>query len=127
MAEEIEDAHGIPVEVVTTGDRPLDEGLEALVAGLREALLNAVRHGAPPVTVYAEVGPTGVEAFVRDHGSGFDLDDVPADRLGVRESILGRMARHGGSARVRRLDDGTEVALALPLTGAADIPSEMTP
>lgn len=127
VAEEIEDAHGIPVEVVTTGDRPLDEGLEALVAGLREALLNAVRHGAPPVTVYAEVGPTGVEAFVRDHGSGFDLDDVPADRLGVRESILGRMARHGGSARVRRLDDGTEVALALPLTAAADIPSEMTP
>ena len=127
VAEEIEDAHGIPVEVVTTGDRPLDEGLEALVAGLREALLNAVRHGAPPVTVYAEVGPTGVEAFVRDHGSGFDLDDVPADRLGVRESILGRMARHGGSARVRRLDDGTEVALALPLSAQADIPLEMAP
>lgn len=127
VAEEVEDVHGIPVEVVTTGDRPLDEGLEALVAGLREALLNAVRHGAPPVTVYAEVGPTGVEAFVRDHGSGFDLDDVPADRLGVRESILGRMARHGGSARVRRLDDGTEVALALPLSAQADIPLEMAP
>ena len=66
---------------------------------MREALLNAVRHGAPPVSVYVEVGPTGVEAFVRDHGAGFDMDDVPDDRLGVRESIIGRMRRHGGTAR----------------------------
>ena len=49
-----------------------------------------------------------------DRGTGFDLDDVPADRLGVRQSILGRMERHGGSARVRRRDDGTEVELRLP-------------
>jgi hypothetical protein len=39
---------------------------------------------------------------------------VPDDRLGVRQSILGRMERHGGTARVRRRDDGTEVELRLP-------------
>jgi signal transduction histidine kinase len=39
---------------------------------------------------------------------------VPVDRLGVRQSILGRMERHGGTARVRRRDDGTEVELRLP-------------
>jgi signal transduction histidine kinase len=55
---------------------------------------------------------------VRDHGPGFDLAEVPQDRFGVRESILGRMARHGGSAALRRLDDGTEVSLSLPLTAA---------
>jgi signal transduction histidine kinase len=66
------------------------------------------------VSAYVEIGPSGVEAFVRDHGPGFELDDIPEDRLGVRQSILGRMERHGGSARVRRLESGTEVALALP-------------
>jgi signal transduction histidine kinase len=63
-----------------------------------------------------EVGPVAVEAFVRDHGAGFDPDAVPGDRLGVRESILGRMHRHGGTAAVRRLEDGTEVSLRLPVT-----------
>jgi signal transduction histidine kinase len=51
---------------------------------------------------------------VRDRGEGFDLADIPEDRLGVRASILGRMERHGGTARVRRREDGTEVELTLP-------------
>jgi signal transduction histidine kinase len=56
-----------------------------------------------------------VEAFVRDRGPGFDLAEVPEDRLGVRESIIGRMERHGGSARVRSAPgEGTEVRLLLP-------------
>jgi signal transduction histidine kinase/phage shock protein PspC (stress-responsive transcriptional regulator) len=114
VAHEVEDLHGVPIELVVTGDRPLDGGGTALVRALRESLLNAVRHGAPPVSAYVEVGAGGVEAFVRDHGPGFDPATVPADRLGVRESIVGRMTRHGGSARLRRLEDGTEVALTLP-------------
>lgn len=113
--EEVEDLHPVPVDLVVTGDRPLDEPGTVLVAALREAVLNAVRHGQPPVSTYVEVGPSQVEAFVRDHGPGFDLADVPGDRLGVRESILGRMARHGGKAQVRRLANGTEVSLCLPV------------
>ena len=38
-------------------------------------------------------------AFVRDRGKGFDLATVEPGRLGVRESIIGRMARHGGQGR----------------------------
>jgi signal transduction histidine kinase/phage shock protein PspC (stress-responsive transcriptional regulator) len=113
-AHEVEDLHGIPIEVVSTGDRPLDDGGQALVRAVRESLLNAVRHGAPPVSLYLEVGPSGVEAFVRDHGPGFDVGEIPEDRLGVRQSILGRMERHGGAARLRRLEQGTEVSLTLP-------------
>jgi signal transduction histidine kinase len=116
VASDIETLHGIPVDVVVTGDRALGEAGAALVRALREALANAVRHGAPPVSVYLEVGPAYAEAFVRDHGPGFDPADVPEDRLGVRESIFGRMKRHGGEAQVRRLDDGTEVRLRMPLT-----------
>jgi signal transduction histidine kinase/phage shock protein PspC (stress-responsive transcriptional regulator) len=130
VAHEVEDLHGIPIELVITGDRPLDVGGSALVQALREALLNAVRHGAPPVSAYVEVGSARVEAFVRDHGPGFDLDDVPRDRLGVRESILGRMSRHGGTAALRRLEHGTEVSLSLPVTTAgapAEAPSDGQP
>ena len=114
VAAEVEDLHGVPVDVVVTGDRGLDDGGRALVRAMREAMLNGVRHGSPPVSAYVEIGPTSVEAFVRDHGGGFDPDAVPADRLGVRESILGRMSRHGGTATVRRRDPGTEVILVMP-------------
>ena len=129
VAHEVEDVHGIPIELVATGDRPLDDGGTALVRAVRESLLNAVRHGRPPVSVYLEIGPSGVEAFVRDHGDGFELDDIPDDRLGVRQSILGRMERHGGSARVRRLEQGTEVSLTLPplTTNGAGAPAGSVP
>ena len=115
VGHEVEDLHGVPIELIVTGDRPLDADGQALVNALREALLNAVRHGAPPVSAYVEVGRASVEAFVRDHGAGFDPDEIPEDRLGVRESIVGRMQRHGGTARVRRLESGTEVSLELPV------------
>lgn len=119
-AHEVEDLHGVPIELIVTGERPLDQDGQALVSAAREAMINAVRHGAPPVSAYVEVGPDRVEAFVRDHGPGFDPDTVPDDRLGVRESILGRMARHGGTARVRQLEQGTEVGLELPITTARE-------
>ena len=113
-AHDVEDRNGVVIDLVVTGDRPLEEHGTALVRAMREAMLNATRHGKPPVTAYAEIGPSGVEAFVRDRGEGFDIGDIPQDRLGVRASILGRMERHGGTAKVRRREDGTEVELTLP-------------
>jgi signal transduction histidine kinase/phage shock protein PspC (stress-responsive transcriptional regulator) len=115
VTADVEDRFGVAVEVVVVGDRRLDERTAVLVAALREACVNAVRHAGAPVTVYVESGPDGVEAFVRDRGPGFDPDAVPADRLGVRESIVGRMQRHRGSATIRSLTgDGTEVRLDMP-------------
>lgn len=115
VVDEVEDLHGVPVDLVSTGDRPFDEGGQACAQATREALLNAVRHGAPPVSVYVEVGPRMVEVFVRDRGEGFDVESIAQDRLGVRESIVGRMNRHGGRARIRRLEEGTEVSIHLPV------------
>jgi signal transduction histidine kinase/phage shock protein PspC (stress-responsive transcriptional regulator) len=115
LAAEAEDVHGAVVEVVSVGDRPVNDRTASLLAALREAVVNAARHAQSPVRVYVESGPEGVEAFVRDRGPGFDLASVPEDRLGVRESIIGRMERHGGSARVRSAPgEGTEVRLLLP-------------
>ncbi|MCW2666602.1 MAG: putative signal transduction histidine kinase, partial [Frankiales bacterium] len=112
----VEEATGMAVESVVVGDLPLDEPVTALVAGTREALLNAAKHaGVPTVSLYAEVGPDRVEVFVRDRGRGFVPELVPQDRMGLAESVVGRMARHGGKAVVvSGPGEGTEVRLELP-------------
>ncbi len=115
VVAEVEDHHGVPIDVVVVGDRAPCERTAALLRATREALVNAVRHGRPPVSLYLEVGPDMCEVFVKDRGDGFDLDEVPEDRFGVRESIIGRMTRVGGSAAVRSRAGGTEVQLRLPV------------
>ena len=115
-AAEVEERHGVPVEVVVVGERELDANLEALVAAAREAMTNAAKFGAgSPVDVYAESNSDAVHVYVRDRGPGFDPAALPPDRHGVRESIVGRMERHGGRARiVSDPETGTEVELELP-------------
>jgi signal transduction histidine kinase len=114
-AAEVEERHGVPVEVVVVGDRELDAGHEAVVAAAREAMTNAAKFGGgSPVDVYAESADSRTQVFVRDRGPGFDPAAVPVDRRGVRESIMGRMARHGGRARVTSAPgSGTEVEIVL--------------
>lgn len=116
VAAEVEDAHGVHVEVVCVGDAPITEEDRPLVLATREAITNAAKHsGAGTVDVYAEARADAVEIFVRDRGLGFDPAQVAEDRQGVRGSIVGRMERHGGSASVRSVPgDGTEVRLSLP-------------
>jgi signal transduction histidine kinase/phage shock protein PspC (stress-responsive transcriptional regulator) len=118
-AAEVEDSLGNAVDVVSVGDTAMTERHEALVQASREAMVNASRHGGGTVSVYLEVADGGVEIFVKDRGPGFDPQSVPADRMGVRESIIGRMKRHGGTAVISSSADGTEVRLRLP-SDAAD-------
>jgi signal transduction histidine kinase len=115
-AAEIEDVHGVTVDVVAVGDCELDEPLRPVVQATREAVTNAAKHARTGrVDVYAEVSSGAVDVFVRDRGAGFVLDDVPEDRYGVRRSILDRMERHGGTAEVRSAPgEGTEIRLHLP-------------
>jgi signal transduction histidine kinase len=116
VTAEVEAVHGITVEVVVVGDVPLDEHVWALLAAVREACVNAAKHsGADRADVYVEVEGEEVLAFVRDRGRGFDADEVPADRAGIRRSIVDRIQRHGGTARVHSEPGaGTEVELCVP-------------
>jgi signal transduction histidine kinase len=80
-------------------------------------MVNAAKYaaGEGPVSVYAEVEPREVTLYVRDRGPGFELAAVPADRMGVRESIIGRVERAGGRAEVRTSPgEGCEVRLSMP-------------
>ncbi|HYM45946.1 MAG TPA: ATP-binding protein [Solirubrobacteraceae bacterium] len=114
-AAEVEATAGGTVEVVTVGDCSLDEPVGAVVGAAREAMLNAAKFaGQAPISVYAELSGERIQVFVRDHGAGFDPAAVPRARRGVRESIIGRMRRAGGSATVRALPGGgTEVEIAI--------------
>ncbi|SDH50302.1 Signal transduction histidine kinase [Sinosporangium album] len=117
VAAEEEDAHGVPIEVVCVGDRELNPRLSAILQAARQAMVNAAKYSeSPVVSVYAEAEPDEVTIFIRDRGKGFDLDAVPEDRMGIRESIIGRMERNGGNARVRtEPGEGTEVMLTMKL------------
>ncbi|GGT24065.1 histidine kinase [Nonomuraea spiralis] len=117
IAAEEEDSHGVPIEVVCVGDLDLDpQGkLAAMLKASRQAMVNAAKYSeSPAISVYAEVEGSEVTIFVKDRGKGFDLEAVPLDRMGIRESIIGRMERHGGTARVRtEPGEGTEVMLTM--------------
>ncbi|WP_392507272.1 PspC domain-containing protein [Naumannella halotolerans] len=112
---EVELERGVPVEVVVVGDTDLTEAGQALVRAAREAMVNAAKHsGADKIDVYAEAFDDTIEVFVRDRGCGFDPAAVDEDRLGLKQSITGRMERHGGTARIRSAPgEGTEVRLEL--------------
>lgn len=116
IAAEVEDEHGKPIEVVTVGDAHPSAQTDALLDATRQALVNAVTHGSEPISLYCEATDTTVEVFVRDHGEGFDIDTIPPDRLGIRESIIGRIKRRGGTVGiVSRAGWGTEVRMHMPI------------
>ena len=105
----------------------LDDNLEvpsvavtALLGAVGEALRNSEAAagagiaGAVVRTVIVQAKAGGIRVEVLDDGVGFDLGAVPPERLGIAESIIGRMERvPGGSAAVRSWPGaGTEVVVA---------------
>lgn len=114
-ADRIENTFDVPVELVTVGDRPVDDHVRAMVAAAGEALTNAARHsGADQISVYSEVTDGSADVWVSDLGRGFDTRQVAADRRGIAESIVGRMQSHGETATVSsEPGEGTEVHLRL--------------
>ena len=118
-AADVEELHGVPIELASAGDAPLDDRTRQLVLAAREAMTNAAKFsGAAEIAVYAEVGAEEVSVFVRDRGSGFDRATVTPDRRGLTESIEGRLERAGGTATiVSAPESGTEVELRLPRRG----------
>ena len=113
VAADIEEVHGVRVELASAGDCPTDD---ALVLAAREAMTNAAKFaGVEEIDVYAEVTDDLASVFVHDRGIGFDRAAVPADRRGLADSVEGRLERAGGRATiVTKPGEGTDVELRLP-------------
>lgn len=110
---EVEDMYGVRIAPVTVGtDLPLTEETQSLIFAAREAMVNAAKHaGVDKLDVYAEAFD-GLEIFVRDRGRGFDPEDIPEDRHGIRDSIVARVEKAGGTVTINSTPgEGTEVIL----------------
>ena len=120
---EVEDEYDVVIDLVAVGDHAATPELAPIVQAMREAAVNAAKHsGQRQVSVYAEVSAEEITIFVRDRGRGFNTKTMPTDRFGVRESIVARMERHGGTSTIRSSKrTGTEVRLTMPLHTTATV------
>lgn len=121
LREVIDDCRGLGLATELTGDlEPIEqlsaESASALAAAVRQCLVNVSRHAdtrEAQVAVYG--GDTDVTVMVTDAGRGFTMAETPADRLGMRMSVHGRIAAVGGSTRVWSTPGrGTAVLIQVP-------------
>lgn len=86
----------------------------ALVLAATQAIANAIEHAEASglsVSIRGVAHPVGVRIDVRDTGGGFAVDEVADDRLGIRGSIIARVAAVGGTSRIDSGRVGTTVRL----------------
>nr|WP_241748167.1 MULTISPECIES: ATP-binding protein [Microbacterium] len=84
----------------------------ALALAATQAIANAVQHaGGVGLAVRLEADDAGLEVTVSDAGDGFDRDAVPVDRLGIRASIVARVAAVAGRTAIVSDADGTTVTI----------------
>ncbi|OIH97060.1 sensor histidine kinase [Curtobacterium sp. MCBA15_001] len=90
---------------------------DALASAAVQAAVNSVQHAGQTASRWVTMEHTAgvVRIEVCDDGSGFDQDAIPAERLGVRRSILERVVSAGGTATIHTTPgSGTHVVLTWP-------------
>jgi signal transduction histidine kinase len=107
----------VPAQVVMVEKPAADE----LASAMHAALDNVRRHCGEQVRawVLVEDEPDAITVTIRDDGPGIPhgrlAKAAAAGRLGISQSICGRLRDLGGSAAIRsEPGDGTEVVLRLP-------------
>lgn len=115
------------VKSVGTRSMPV-QAAEALYSAAVQAMVNSLQHaGEEGITRWVAVRgipPGGIEVVVGDTGSGFALDEVPSERLGVRVSIIERIANAGGRAIIQSAPgEGTIISIRWPHGSANAAPS----
>ncbi len=126
-------ARGLKVHLEVTGGTPATDAdrpavplpvVAALAHAVREALANVISHAGTTeawvkIVVVAPgaqaTEPGGVRVTVRDAGAGFDPAHVDPARLGLRRSVVERLADSGGRASIRSAPgQGTVVSMHWP-------------
>jgi signal transduction histidine kinase len=104
------DVHGGPL-----GSRTVPAAVaDAMASAALQAAVNSVQHAGAGVSRWVVVRQErdAVTVEIGDDGTGFDMSSIPAERLGVRRSIVERVAAAGGVADVRTAPGaGTTVVL----------------
>lgn len=92
------------------------EVLDAFLLALAECLENVRRHaGVTEAHVTITDDENSVRAMVTDSGIGFDVKDIDSARLGLKDSVVGRLGEVGGTARLfSSPGSGTTVVLEVP-------------
>jgi signal transduction histidine kinase len=116
LADQAEDDYGVRVELVTVGEPTSDGQVHDACSAAGEAIVNAAKFaGVERISVYAELGSSEFQVYVRDRGCGFDPAEVDASRRGIAESVVARTERAGGSVVINsELGVGTEVSIRVP-------------
>jgi signal transduction histidine kinase len=119
LADDIEAAAaelGADVEVhrdIAADSSPLPGRVaRALALAATQAVANALQHaGGAGLGVAVVADNERLRVEVHDAGEGFDLAAIPDDRLGIRASIVARIAAVGGVADIESGPHGTTVRL----------------
>ncbi|MCU1410040.1 MAG: hypothetical protein JWR04_747 [Rhodoglobus sp.] len=111
---------GLTVHITGSGSgiyRLAPEVATALVDSIRACLENVLRHsGATVAEVDMAYEETELTVIVSDQGTGFDPQAIPADRLGVRFSVIDRIRAAGGSTRIWSAPGaGTSIIIRVPI------------
>lgn len=111
---------GLTVHVTGSGlgiYRLAPEVATALVDSIRACLENVLRHsGANVAEVDLAYTDDELTVMVSDQGEGFDPKAIPADRLGVRFSVIDRIRAAGGTTKIWSAPGaGTSVMIRVPI------------
>jgi len=133
------DNPGMPAGTAPVERTVPSDAVAAMLGAVGEALRNSVASAAGPPrvssravrrTVTVVSTSDGFQVTVSDNGVGFDPERVPPERLGITESIVGRMRRvPNGAAHVRSHPGrGTDVVIVwAPERSTPPPPAEATP
>jgi signal transduction histidine kinase len=92
---------------------------EAVYSAAVQAMVNSLQHAGddtvPRWVSIRSIRPLGIEVIVGDAGHGFDFAGVASERLGVRISIIERLANADGHADIKSaIGEGTVVTIRWP-------------
>jgi len=94
----------------------------AIALAAKQCLVNVVRHaGVTTAEVVVYGSDTDVSVMVIDAGAGFTESETAPDRLGLRQSVRGRIEGVGGAVQIWSTPGrGTSVMLRVPIRAADD-------
>jgi signal transduction histidine kinase len=104
---------------VGPGSIPI-QSAEAVYSAAVQAMVNSLQHAGSGdhIQRWVAIGPKssgGIQVDIGDTGAGFAVDSVPTERLGLRVSIIERVANAGGIVDIdSEAGEGTVISIHWP-------------